>query len=52
VIAINIEMVPIRRGPKRSASTPNVTRQTAAESSGTATSTPFCEADCPRSSAM
>ena len=51
-MAISIEIVPIRRGPKRSASTPKVTRQTAALSSGTATSTPFCEADSPRSSAM
>ena len=52
VIAISIDTVPIRRGPKRSASTPNVTRQTAAESSGTATSTPFWDAESPRSSAM
>ena len=45
-------MVPIRRGPKRSARMPKVTRQTAALSSGIATSTPFSAAVSPRSSAM
>ena len=43
----SIEIVPTRRGPKRSASTPKVTRANAALSSGTATSTPFCDADRP-----